>query len=379
MKTTYKIMLRKSFTKNDGTHPIYLRLTIQRKSKTYTLGVACLVSSWNEAKSEVKTSTPDHRKINLKISNARTRVEKIIFDYEVNNKTLTFVDFEREFFAPVFKTNSFYEYVNYSIKHNAGILSKETTRSHAAHLSKLKTFRPNLAFNEISTHFLDAYRYYMKKTLENNENTINKTLSFIKVMVHRAIRDGVLKQDPLKGYKLKKIEGNREYLTLQELTQLENMLKKKLTPGQRNVLKYFLFSCYTGLRYQDLKNLKYQDINDGVIVIIMHKTKDRVSVPIISKAKALLGEGFPEQNVFKVKANQVTNRYLKELTGKTQIKKKISFHCARHTFATVGLELGIPIEYISDLLGHKDLRTTKIYAKILDYKKIEEMKKWEKL
>jgi len=197
-------------------------------------------------------------------------------------------------------------------------------------------------------------------------------------MVHRAIRDGVIKQNPLKDYKLKKITGNREFLSLQELKILENLLKTELSSRHRNVLKYFLFACYTGLRYQDIKDLRYGNIDQDMIILNMHKTKERVSVPLITKAKKFLGEGFPEQRIFRVNTNQVTNRYLKELVQLTPIKKKISFHCARHTFATVGIELGIPIEYISSILGHKDLKTTQIYTKILDYKKIEMMKKWEK-
>ena len=140
MKATCKIYLRKSFTKNDGSHPIYLRLTINRKPKTYSLDVSCHSEQWNETRPEVKRSCPDHKKINLIIDSAKTRAEKIIFDFAVNNRQLTYVDFEREFFAPKFKSNSFYEYVDYSIKENEIDLSKDTTRSHKAHLSKLKTF-----------------------------------------------------------------------------------------------------------------------------------------------------------------------------------------------------------------------------------------------
>lgn len=111
----------------------------------------------------------------------------------------------------------------------------------------------------------------------------------------------------------------------------------------------------------------------------MHKTRERVTIPLIKKSKAILSNGLPEQRIFKVFANQVTNRYLKDLAGKAHINKRISFHSSRHTFATVSMELGIPIEYISSLLGHKDLKTTRIYTKILDYKKVEAMKNWEKL
>ena len=217
----------------------------------------------------------------------------------------------------------------------------------------------------------------MKRELGNNENTINKSLSFVKVMINRAINDSAIRTNPIKEYKLKKIAGTREYLNIQELEKLEKLEFKELTKPQRNTLKYFLFSCYTGLRYQDIKDLCFRSINNGMITVIMHKTKEKVTIPVIHKAFQMLGDGFPEQKVFKVYTNQVTNRYLKELMVLALIKKRISFHCARHTFATVCLELGIPLEYVNSLLGHQDLKTTQIYAKILDYKKIEVMKKWD--
>ena len=111
----------------------------------------------------------------------------------------------------------------------------------------------------------------------------------------------------------------------------------------------------------------------------MHKTQDDVSIPLPPQAIVLLEEGFQNQRVFKVNANQVTNRYLKEISEKAKIKKKITFHCARHTFATISLSIGIPLEVVSKLLGHKDLKTTMIYAKILDDLKIKYMEKWDEI
>jgi len=379
MKASYKIIQRTDFTKKDGTKPICIRLTINRKIKNYSLNISCNQDHWNETKSFIKDAYDDNGKSNLIIANAKAKTEKILFDYALNNKVLTFVDFEREFFAPIFQDNSFHAYLNYTIKETDGILSKETIRTHLALASKLKKFRPNLSFTEISTHFLDSYKTYLIRELKNNQNTYNKSLVFIKSMLNRAVKDGAIKINPVKEYKIHRVNGTREFLTIQELQKLEDLMKKNLKPNLRQVLKYFLFACYTGLRYQDIKNLKYGNIDNNMITILMHKTKERVTVPMIKKSRALLGNEFPEQKVFKVFVNQVTNRYLKELAGKAQIKKKISFHCSRHTFATVSMELGIPIEYVSSLLGHKDLKTTRIYAKILDYKKIEAMKKWENL
>jgi len=379
MKATYKIIHRTDFEKKNGENSICLRLTINRKMKRYSLNISCIQGQWNKDKCCVRLSNPDHGKMNLLIASARTRAEKIIFDYTLVNKALTFVDFEREFFAPVFQNNSFHAYLNYTIKETEGILSSETIRTHLALGSKIKKFRPNLSFSEISAHFMDSYKNYLFRALKNNQNTYNKSLVFIKAIMNRAVKDGAIKINPVKEYKIHRVTGIREFLNIRELQKLEDLMKEDLMPGLRNVLKYFLFACYSGLRYQDIKNLKYGNIESGMITLSMHKTKDRVTIPMINKSKALLGRGFPEQRIFKVYANQVTNRYLKELAKKAQIRKKLSFHCSRHTFATVSMELGIPIEYISSLLGHKDLKTTQLYAKILDYKKIEAMKKWESL
>jgi len=101
-----------------------------------------------------------------------------------------------------------------------------------------------------------------------------------------------------------------------------------------------------------------------------------VKIPLNNRAKKLIDEGFEYQKVFRVATNQVANRYIKELITLAGINKKISFHCARHTFATHSIELGIPIEVICKLLGHKKIATTQIYAKIMDTVKIREMEKW---
>jgi len=154
---------------------------------------------------------------------------------------------------------------------------------------------------------------------------------------------------------------------------------------QSHLLRRWIFTCYTGLRYQDIKDLKFCDLKKEnhlgkekiMIRIKMHKTQDDVSISLPHQAIALLGEGFQNQRVFKVNANQVTNRYLKEISKEAGIDKVITFHCARHTFATISLSIGIRLEVVSKLLGHKDLKTTMIYTKIMDDMKIKYMEKWE--
>jgi site-specific recombinase XerD len=111
----------------------------------------------------------------------------------------------------------------------------------------------------------------------------------------------------------------------------------------------------------------------------MGKTKEYITIPLINKAKQLIPEGrFENQTVFKVLSNQPTNRYLKEIISMAVISKQISFHCARHTFATNSLTLGIPIDIVSKVLGHKNLRTTQIYLHYQLDHITNEMQKWNK-
>ena len=233
MKATYKIIHRTDFAKKSGENSICLRLTINRKIKRYSLNISCIHGQWNKDKCCVRQSNPDHGKMNLLIASARTRSEKIIFDYTLVNKALTFVDFEREFFAPKFESDSFYAYINYAIKETIGILAKDTIRTHLAHASKLKTYRPNLSFSEISSHFLDSYKNYMIRDLKNNQNTSNKSLVFIKSMMNRAVKDGAIKSNPIKDYKISRVDGTREFLTIQELQKLEDLMRKDIKGNLR--------------------------------------------------------------------------------------------------------------------------------------------------
>jgi integrase len=220
----------------------------------------------------------------------------------------------------------------------------------------------------------------MIESLGNMENTYYKSLAWIKSMLTRAKVKGLIKNNVFENYPLKQCKGHREFLTMQELKQLESMDLKLLPASERNIYNYFLFACYIGLRYTDLKNLRFNEIKDNkYIQLTMHKTKDIVTIPLSKQAKQLIGEGFENQKVFRVLTNQKSNEYLKEIMKKAKISKSISFHCARHTLATISIEIGIPLEVTSKLLGHTDIKTTQIYARILETKKFNEMERWNRI
>lgn len=381
MSITSKLILRPDYIKIDGTNPIYLRLTINRIVKSYSLKLSCLSKFWIDNKFRVSKPCPNSYRINLLLDKHENKSNQIIFDFLKNDKILTFTEFEKHFKNNHYNNKSFVDFVQDQIKVQTGKLKKGTIKGYKDQLNKLQSFWTEIVFSELTPSFMDAYKQYLIQVRNNNKNTIIKSLLFIKNMLNKALNDGLINDNPCKSYKLGRIEGNREHLTLNELNKLEKLFySKNLKKNKENVLKYFLFCCYTGLRYSDIKSFKYSDINEDMISIKMHKTEEFVRVPLIDKAKKLLPNEkmyFKNQPIFKVLTNQPTNRYIKDVISIADIKKKISIHCARHTFATVGIDLGIPIDVISKLLGHTDIKTTMIYAKYSDGVKKREMGKWE--
>jgi site-specific recombinase XerD len=229
---------------------------------------------------------------------------------------------------------------------------------------------------DINYSFALRYQQLLRAN-KNNENSVIAKTKALKTIVHFAEKKGIIDKDPLAILKLKEIKGNKEHLTPDELDILEKLYDQHtLPPVQEAVLKYFLFSCYTGLRYSDIITLKYFDIKNNCVVTTQEKTDKPVVVPLISKAKGLLATD-AIGNCFKTYSNQVSNRNLKLIIKAAGIDKKISYHCSRHTFGTLSIFWGIPMEVVAELMG-VDFKTVKIYAQIVDEVKSREMLKWER-
>ena len=225
----------------------------------------------------------------------------------------------------------------------------------------------------------------MIEKLGNRENTYFKSLSFLRTVCNLAKREGILQKNPFDGFKIRKYEGYREYLNddeLKRLIKLHNEDAHLITKNEHHCLTYFLLACFTGLRYSDIRKLKKQQIIDNYIILEQQKTKRIVKIPLNEYAKKIIFNipGFkdilPQIPILRTFTNQATNRILKRIAITAQIKKNLTFHVARHTFATISINLNIPLEVIRELMGHRDIKTTLIYAKILDSTKEREIAKW---
>jgi len=210
-----------------------------------------------------------------------------------------------------------------------------------------------------------------------NNTTVNYIKNFKKI-IRICIANGWLDKDPFIRYKVKLKEVERDFLSEEEL---QTMIEKSYRTFRLEQVKdIFIFSCYTGLAYADVKKMSYENIVTGIdghkwLFINRTKTDTPTKVPLLPTALSVLAKykDHPQcvnrNRLLPVLSNQKMNAYLKEIADTCEINKELTFHIARHTFATtVTLNNDVPIESVSKMLGHKSIKTTQHYAKLLDKK-----------
>jgi len=287
-------------------------------------------------------------------------------------------------------------------KQAAGNVTRGDHQSYSVLIKHIKQYRgEQTTFKQITKEYCSGFIDYLK-TAENtiykkgrsetftsgllSENTKYGYIKILNVALNRAVRDGILVNNPLallpKQERPKKQLENREYLTLDEIKQLAG------TPCRKPIIKNaFLFSCFSGLRFSDVKNLTWGQIqtdNEGkkVIRFTQQKTDKPEHLQLSDEALRFLTERGEAKNsdvIYPLSNNGYTNETLKSWILAAGITKRVTFHVSRHTNATLLLSLGVPIETVSKLLGHSDIQTTQIYAKVIDKNKREAVSKLDGL
>ena len=250
-----------------------------------------------------------------------------------------------------------------------------TYRGYLSEVSKLKKFRNEISISHLDRNFIVQYEHYMLDTLKNKNNTVNRTFRRLKPFIKHLQIMEVISCDPFKGYKMLNSPSLRQSLSWEELSKIEQLKTASLKCNQQRVLYGFLFSCYTGLRFKDVSRIQANNVINSVIIMSTSKTGSVVRIPLSERAIAISTGRVGL--FFRMYSNHKTNKILGQLMLMAGISRKVTFHIARHTFATLSLNLGIPMEVLSGLLGHTSLRTTQVYAKIQDKTRIEMMKKWD--
>lgn len=265
-----------------------------------------------------------------------------------------------------------------------GTLKKfKTALNSITNFIKWKFNKTDVYLPEVNHKFITDYEFYLKSVQKLQHNSAMSNMKKLKKIIRQCVANDWLDKDPFKSYKITTKETHRNFLLKDELQLLTN--KNLHIQRLDQVRDIFLFSCYTGLSYSDVMMLTRKDISIGIdgeqwIFTTRIKTDTASRIPLLPIAKSILEKYSGQQNIVitgrllpKI-SNQRLNAYLKEINDICGFNKELTFHCARHTFATtVTLTNGVPIETVGKMLGHKNLRTTQIYAKILDTKVSNDM------
>lgn len=391
-----KVILKEEKINKAGEAPVYLRIIKDRKSKYISIGLRVKPQDWNSDLCKVKKSHPNMGRANAFIATKVAEAEGVALDLQRESKFVSPVQIKKVIMGQ--STESFLKYfaqylVALEKQGKISTMSKAT-----AVYSKLKVFlgTSDLLFDEVTVNFLNQYEAYLRDELGNSVNTIYSNIKIFRKLINSAIREDLvpLERDPFRKFKLKLETKTKSYLTEEELDLLVQVPLKEGSKlwHHRNL---FVFATYAGgLRISDLLQLKWEHFSGTHIRLAMHKTGDPVAVMLPNKALELLEQYqqaghkksdyiFPffesdvdysdPRTLYKAisSATAYANKNLKIIVGRAGIEKPISFHSSRHTFATRALTKGIPMELVSKLMGHSSIRTTQIYAKIIN-KKLDE-------
>ncbi len=372
---------------------IYTRITINGKRCEFSTGRQIEVRKWNKKGSIAKGTSDESRSINRYLDSIRAKLyeihDRLLRDNQpISAKVIRDIYFgkgeEQRMLMEIFQEH------NDEMERLIGKgFTKGTMQRYRAckkHIENYLWFaykKKDMPVQDVDHKFITGFEHYMKAIKECAHNTTVKYIVNFKKIIRIAYANQWIDRDPFFHWKGTWKSTEREYLTELELQKLAE--KEFDIPRLELVRDIFLFCCYTGLAFVDVKKLSEDDIvlavNDKKwIKTKRQKTKSLSSIPLLDIPASILekykdhprvkGKG----NLLPVLTNQKSNSYLKEIADVCKIKKTLTTHLARHTFATtVTLSKGVPIESVGKMLGHKSLKTTQIYAKVLDEKLSKDM------
>lgn len=280
---------------------------------------------------------------------------------EAKRLLVLFDEFNEDYKALVGKETTHKTYTRYLL-----------TRRRLAEFMAAKYKVKDILLTDINTKFINDFYIYLRTVDgKNGHNYHMKMIQRFRTVFKTAKDNGWVQTDPFGGFKISMEETHREHLTIDELGAL--MSKEMTSERLQRVKDIFVFSCFTGLAYTDVRGLKKSEVvmgNDGRLWIDTRrdKTKVAVYVPLLDIPRAILeryADTTSHDRLLSIPANQKVNDYLKEIAAICGIDKNLTFHVGRHTFATtVTLENGVALETVQKMLGHKNIRTTQVYAKM---------------
>ncbi|MBT2621953.1 site-specific integrase [Chryseobacterium sp. ISL-6] len=388
MSTNYSLLFYLKKPKNyvSGPKPIYLRITLNGIPKEVSTGKECEPVRWNSKANRMNGTKEESKLLNTyldaldrKVANIHLQLTKEGSEVTSELLKLKFLgkDIDRRYLIQEFEDHN---------KKMEALLGKEfksntlkgykTTTNHISTyiLKQYKT--KDIDIMQIDHSFIVGLEFFLRSDKSCSAITTAKYMKHFRKIINLCIAHRWIKENPFILYKPKVRAKEKEFLTRDELARIE--CKDFKIPRLQHVRDIFVFCCYTGLSYIDVKQLRTSDIAKGVdtklwILTSREKTEINSNIPLLPNALEIIEKyaDYPPSVAkglaLPVLSNQKMNSYLKEIADLCEITKELTFHKARHTFATtVTLSNNVPIETVSKMLGHINIKTTQHYAKLLD-------------
>ena len=385
---TSRVLLRKDRANKAGHCPLYIRITKSRKSAYITTGLKLTPDQWDHNRQRIKRNHPNQIQANALIKSILSDIEEKALIY-VKNKVAFNVDMVKN---AVLEGDTNVDVILFASKWiNDRYERKEieigTLKRYEAIIEKVKEFaKDSLTLEEFNREFILDFESFLQKVKGNERNTIAANLSFLRAVSNALIQKDLLKYDnsPFKKYKITKTETKRKYITVEEIELIENVELPNGSALERS-RDIFLFCNQSGLRIGDALRLKFKNYTGSHINIRRQKGKDLVPLPLTQKAINLIDKYIDkianaEDYIFQFldlekqqndisalkdqkSATALINKNLGIISKKVGLTSKVSTHFARHSMATNALSRGLSMEQIQAMLGHKNIKTTQIYAK----------------
>lgn len=388
---TILFFIKKTKQLKNGEAPVYLRITVDGLRAEMAVKRSVLSSNWDEKKGRAKQTSTYNRALNQYLESIRHNLYSIQKDLEDENKIVTAELLKNRYLGNDTLDISF---VNLYTEHNqklidligkgvakATITRHETSMKHFVNFLQHKYKKDDILLRDITANMITEYEHYLRTVRNCANNTTIKYIKNVNKIFNLAQQKDFIKKNPISGMKFKTEEVNKDFL---QENELKTLLKKEFVSERLNQIRdVFVFCCFTGLAFVDIKQLRKDDFitdNEGNILIRKQRQKTGVwyMVPLLPVAKQILDKylkvKLPNGQLLPVPSNQKMNAYLKEIADICGIKKNLTTHVARHTFATtVTLANNISIESVSKMLGHTDIKMTQHYAKVLEKTVVREM------
>ncbi len=375
--------------------PIYCRITVNGKRSEISLKRFIEPAKWSSTNCRVKGNSEEARLINLNIELLNNDVLRHYNMLLMDGKFIDCNVLKNSVLGVAEKQYTLIESFNYHNERMKTLIGIDvelgTYKKFETVLVKVKNFLKlnykvtDINLIDLNFKFINDFEYYMKTSEHVKHNTALRYIRCLKKIVLMAIKNDWIIKNPFANYSCQYDRVNREVLSENELL---GMWERDFgIPRLDEVKDVFLFCCYTGYSFADVERISKNDLERGIdgdfwIFTERKKTGVTSNVPLLPKAMQILKkyENHPicvnSERLLPVKSNQKMNAYLKEVAALCGIKKNLTMHMARHTFATtVTLSNGVPIETVSKMLGHTKIATTQIYAQVLENKVSDDMKK----